>query len=774
MYHSDESKRMKGVTGVPNVRNGYSCAFVPSERLKEVIRYNQDLANSGKRNLYTADQRQLIYHWTDKANGVMPQTGEWSGDLKESYSLGDHAMRVDIGMGFPAYDQVPSHVNGYEATPESFALDYAFLLEHTPPRIHPYEHIVGEFHWEMNEIRKYHFGDYVHELGNKVSKLGAGGTSHGHTCPDLSIGLTQGWGGILARIEKNLATYTRLQHQEKSGYLRGLKTVCEAIIRYIEKYAKYAEELAEKAESEEFRKRYLQVAADCAHIAKNPPATYRQAVQWIQFAIMTDRMVGHGNGYGRLDLYLNPFYQKDIAEGIMTRQEAREYLAELFLKARGQHFSIGGRLPNGEDASCDMSFVVLESYDMIDDYNNLFLLWHKDMNPELFHYAADVITRHGASVPSFANYDLLVDCELRSGVTPEDANTVSVSGCQWFCIPGKEYCDQDVNSINFLDPMWRAMDRVIEQKIDQYDEFFKVLEEEFRRTAEALRIFKDAQYDVIDKVWPEMATSLNCHGPIERGVDITGRRGVDYQYTSTNILGLANVADAMYAMKKLVFEEKAYTMEQVRKATSENWKDNEVMRQRFLNQDKFGNDIDEVDEVYVKICDMIAEVLDNTYNNRGQQYRASLFQFQGHTCVDALPATPDGRLANEPLAHGVNPTAGRNTRGLMATANSVAKIHNYKFQGGSLQVEMQPKFFDGKEDMPSYVKNLVEAFFGRGGFQINFNIIDLEALRDAIDHPEKPEYQNIIIKVTGYTTRFLCLDRIFQEEFCGRNNYNSM
>jgi len=161
-------------------------------------------------------------------------------------------------------------------------------------------------------------------------------------------------------------------------------------------------------------------------------------------------------------------------------------------------------------------------------------------------------------------------------------------------------------------------------------------------------------------------------------------------------------------------------------------------------------------------------------NNRGQQYRASLFQFQGHTCTDVLPATPDGRLAEEPLAHGCNPTAGRNINGLLATANSVAKIKNYKFQGGSLQVELQPKFFDGKENIGDYIKHFTETFFEQGAFQINLNIIDLEKLKDAIDHPDDPAYRNIIIKVTGYTTRFTCLAKPFQIEFVGRNNYESI
>ena len=142
--------------------------------------------------------------------------------------------------------------------------------------------------------------------------------------------------------------------------------------------------------------------------------------------------------------------------------------------------------------------------------------------------------------------------------------------------------------------------------------------------------------------------------------------------------------------------------------------------------------------------------------------------------TDVLPATPDGRYKTEPLAHGCNPTAGRNTKGLLATANSLAKIKNYKFLGGTLQIELQPKFMDGKENMAEYIKNFTEAFFAKGTFQINMNIIDHEKLKDAIDHPENPEYQNIIIRVTGYTTRFVCMTKPFQIEFCGRNNYGSL
>lgn len=755
-------------------RNKYKSKFIPDARMQEVIKYNQGLAISGRRNLYTADQNQLVYHWTDKANGCIPQSGEWAPPKEESYSLGDHACRVDIGQSFPLYDQVPSHVEGYQASPLQWGKDYKFLLENSPAEIHPFESIVGEFHWEMNEIRKYSFGDKVHELGRIVRELGAGGTSHGHTCLDLTTGIHEGWTGTLARIEKSLEMYRRLDHPVKVEYLEGLKLVCEGVIAYVSKYADKAAELAAEATDPELKVRMQLVADDCRQLATGAPRTYHQAVQYIQFAVMSDRIVGHGNGYGHLDLYLNDFLVADLEAGRITKQQARDYLAEMFLKIRGQHFTICGRNKDGNDATCPASWIVLEAYDMVDDYNNMFFMWHKDIDKDIMRYACDVLARHGASVPTFCNYDLMRDVELRSGVDPDDAWKVAVGGCQWFCVPGMEYCDQDVNALVLLDPMWRTMDYAIENGCDDFEKFFGVFTEEFKKTTEALRVFKDAQYEVQDRVWPEMGTSLYFKGPIERGIDIVGHRGVDYQFTSANVLGIPNVSDSLYAIKKLVFEQKMYTMKEVRDACRENWKDNEIMRQRFLHQSKFGNDIDDVDNLLVRITDMIADVLDHTYNCRGQQYRPSLFQFQGHTMTQVLPATPDGRYASEPLAHGCNPTAGRNTKGLLATANSLAKIHNQKFLGGTLQVELQPKFFDGKENVAEYIMDFVESYLSQNTFQVNLNIIDLETLKDAIDHPENPDYQNIIIKVTGYTTRFICLAKPFQEEFVGRNNYEAM
>jgi formate C-acetyltransferase len=716
--------------------------FVQSPRIQRLAQRSRELAISGKRRLGTAD---------------MP--------------LGDHACWIDIGP-FPHLDQMPSRVHGYEPTGENWGRDYAFLVDHFPVAIHPDERIVGEIHWEMHMVRQYVWPESVLAVGRWADELGASGYSTGHTCPDLAIGLSQGWGGILERIRRSREKYLQLENQAKASYLSGLQMICEAAIGFIQRHAETARRLAQTERDPWQKQTYGRVAECCAHIATQPPRTYYEGVQWIHFAVLLDRVVGHGNGYGRLDLYLSDLYRRSRAAGELSDEEAREYLSEMFLKLRGQFFSLGGRDAELKDATNEMSFVVLEAYDLIGDYNNLGVMWHPDINRAFYDYACDVLARHGESIPVLVNYDLMRAAELRSGIPEEDAWKVAYSGCQWFCIPGKEYCDQDVNSINLIAPMKCTLAGAIERRIADFEAFYALFEAELTTTARAFRTWKNSQYELLGGLWPEMFTSMNCHGPIERGVDMVDHRGVDYQFTSVNILGIPNVADAFHAIRKLVFEERRYTLAEVQEATETNWVGREPMRQRFLNQAKFGNDLDEVDALLVRITESLARILGSMVNARGQEFRASLFHFQGHVYPESIGATPDGRLAHEYLAHGINPQVGRNTQGLLATANSVAKVDQRKFQGGPLQVELQPRFFDGKEGLGQCVRDFSDVFFRKGGMQINLNIMDLKKLRDAIDHPENPDYQNIIVRVTGYASRFICLSRAYQREFVERVNYD--
>lgn len=509
-------------------------------------------------------------------------------------------------------------------------------------------------------------------------------------------------------------------------------------------------------------------------MSERAPRTLHEAIQWIWFFQVAERMHGHGNGYGRTDQLLQPYFAKDIADGNITRQQARELVGEMYIKY-GSYTALGGRHKDLSDATNDMSWICLEAYDLVGGINHMGVMWHADMDKEFFKYACDILTRHGCGVPILVNYDILKASEVRSGYSEEDAWNVAYSGCQWYCGVGTEYNDQDVNSLVLIKPMQRAIDLAIECKAKTFDEFWDLYCHEVDRTADALVEFKDITYDWQSKVWPEMVTTFCMHDCIEKGKDCTDKGAVRYNYTSVNVLGVPNVADSIYAIKELVFDKKQYTLAELQSAIEVDWVDKEIMRQQFLNAPKFGNNNDVVDTITIMVSEQVREVLESKRNNKGFCYRPSLFQYMGHTYAGPMMgATPDGRLAKEPLAHGMNPMHGRNKNGILATVNSFTKLSFEKYQGGSFQIELTPDFFKAGTDKEKMMEAFAIAFFKKGGVQINFNLVDLEVLEEAMHDNDNPIYHDINVKVTGYSSHFVTMDKRFQKEFVERVNYTSI
>jgi formate C-acetyltransferase len=510
-------------------------------------------------------------------------------------------------------------------------------------------------------------------------------------------------------------------------------------------------------------------------LAAGKPETFEQAVQFIQLFQVVERINGHGNGYGRLDRLLIDLYRKDLSEGKLTRDDARNLLAELYLKYGGNYFSFGGREKDGSDATNEISWIGLEAYDMIGGYNHLGVMWHSDMDEKYYAYACDVVTRHGCGVPTLVSYDVMRDSELYSGYSYEDAWNVSYSGCQWYCAVGAEYSDHDLNSLVLIAPLLRAVDMAGMQHMEDFESFWHIYDGEVDKTASALVHFKNRVYEWQSRVWPEMVTTLCMKDCIEKGLDITAVGGARNAFTSVNVLGVPNVVDSLYAIKKVIFEEKKYTLNDLKKALSCNWQGDEIFRRTMLKQEKFGNDLDGVDAIYVRVAEHILKIFESKRNIKGFHFRPSLFQYMGHTYAGPmLGATPDGRLAEEPVAHGCNPMHGRNTEGVTATAKSLLKVPFRKYQGGSLQIELQPRFFDGQERRGEYIEKFSRAYMKNGGIQINLNVIDLEKLKQAVDDPQNPDYADIVVKVTGYSAHFVVMDREFQKEFVARVNYEAV
>jgi len=400
----------------------------------------------------------------------------------------------------------------------------------------------------------------------------------------------------------------------------------------VERHHDKAKKLAAETDDPALKESYEIVAENCFNIAYKAPETYHEALQWIMLYMIVERINGHGNGYGRFDQLLIPFYEKDKAAGRIDRERARELLGEWYLKY-GPHLSYGGRLQDGSDATNEMSWIGLEAYDMVGGYNQFGVQWHADMDPAFWLYCNDVVARHGCGVPALLNNDVMVGSQLRTGFDEAHAKETSYSGCQWYCVPGREYQDQDVNCIVLIAPMQRAIEIAIKQGVEEWDTFWGICCHEVDRTGEVLVDFKNEAYKYHAPLWPEMITSLCSYGPIEKGRDMTDFDAVDYNYPSVNILGVPNVADSMYAIKRGVFDEKKYTLKQLHDACECDWtgEGEEELRQYFLNLPKFGNDLDEVDAMAVQVSEQVREIMEAKHSIKGGHFRVSLFQFQGHT-----------------------------------------------------------------------------------------------------------------------------------------------
>ena len=445
------------------------------------------------------------------------------------------------------------------------------------------------------------------------------------------------------------------------------------------------------------------------------------------------------------------------------------------MKYGGNYFSFGGRDKDLKDATNEVSWLGVEAYDMLGGYNQLGVMWHKEIDPSFWRYACDVVGRHGCGAPTLVNYDVLRASELRSGYSEDDAWNIAYSGCQWYCSVGNDYCDQDTNSLVPLQPMFRTIDKAITKQVTDWDSFMGLFKEELDKTIHILVEFKNNTYHWQPKVWPEIVTSFCMHGTIEHGRDVTDVRAVHNNYTSVNVLGVPNLCDSMFAMRELIFRQKKYTLSELKQALETNWDGKEIMRQEFLNQPKFGNDIETVDQFTVELCTLIRSMLEDKHNIKGFHFRPSLFQFMGHTYAGPmLGATPDGRRAEEPLAHGMNPMHGRNKLGILPTMRSFTKLNYAEYQGGSFQIELHPSFFPSEQPRGQFVQAFADHFFQKGGVQINLNVVDLKVLEDAMHHPEKEEYKGIVVKVTGYSAHFVFMDRKFQEEFIKRVNYENL
>lgn len=693
-------------------------------------------------------------------NRVMESFAEGTSNNADFVKLGDQSVVIKSGKKFPG--KLPSEKKGLKYDQYNFAEDLASFYKQLPAVIHPDEDIIGEINWAFSDLRPRIFpeNEELEVLGEIAASLGSGGYPVTHTCADLSIGIKKGWGKILEELEDNGKKFKKSNNNASIKYNKASIKICRAIIEFIKKYAEEAKRLGISEKELEQKERYLKIHKICNNITTGPPRTFHEGVQWVWFYIMVERILLEGNGYGRIDQYLYPLFKKDIKKGLINRQQARELIAELYLKY-ATFYVIGGRNKNGDDATNELSWICVEAYDMTGTMIEFGVMWHSDIDKDFFRYACAVVARHGNGSPALVNQDVLRESEIYYGVKPEDAYNVAYAGCFWYCIPGKEWCCHDTLSVSGIKIFMNALKIAFKMNITDFSQLWNLYQIYLRESIKAMKELTDWQLKKIPDVYPELTTSLMTHDCARNGKDITDL-GVPYNCKVVQFSGIANIADSMLAIKKSIFEEKRITLEILEKALDADFKNYEDIRQLLLNNPKFGNDIEEVDSLAVEIADNFREILSGYETLDGHRYRPAFFSWAGHAYAYKLVgATPDGRKKEDPIAQGSNPMHGRNTQGLTATARSVSKLDFNKNAGGPLQLELDPSIIDS-EDPSRLIESITVPYFEMGGLHVYFNIVSEKTLKDAMVNPEK--YQHLVVRVTGFSAHYVQLDKKIQEE----------
>lgn len=684
-------------------------------------------------------------------------------------------LEIDCCLKFPPFDvkNLPSSKTGIQFNPVNWALDYEALVKAAPLEIFPFEDITGKLHWRLYTYRKrlYKNVDKIRKLRKKAWEKGAGALVWNRTCPDLSFGLKHGWSGIKEIVAKKQLQFEKEGKKKEAEYMKAAGIVCSAIISKIKEYSVAAKRLALAEVDRDRRERYEEISKNCASIANSAPKTFHEAVQWIHFFIMFDKVIGECDGpVGRIDQLLIDFYKKDIENGTLTKEKARDMLADLFIQM-DPWLTVGGRNKDMGDATNEVSWRMLEAYDSLKGFPcNFAVMWHKDMDEDFLNYACDVNVRLKSGAPMIVNHDMMRESLINQGIKKSDAWNVCHNGCGWYSVPGKQYLSGDWCSINLVICLMNALEKSNDKDIKTFEQFQNLYHKEVRTAAESLNELINAYLEETSDIWPEIVVSLCMPDCIEKGKDVSGG-GVPYYNATVQIIGFANAVDSLKAIEQAVFAEKKLTLDMLKKILAKNYKGHEDIRQYILNLPKFGNDDDRVDKLAVKVVDQLCEALKTQENSFGGSYYPLLWSHVGHVYIGKeLGATPDGRPAGQTLAQGGNPSHGSVKEGLTAHARSMAKLDFRRLDGGPLQMELDPAILKTKYP-EKQLANIIKSYFNLGGQHVEVNIHTVEDFIQAMKTPEK--YQNLVVRVTGFSSRFVALKEEIQKEIIARKRYST-
>ncbi|MCT4542327.1 MAG: glycyl radical protein [Vallitalea sp.] len=669
----------------------------------------------------------------------------------------------------------------------------------------------------------------------------------GHICVDYAKVLNIGFKGIIQEAYDELQNLTPRDNDfiKKRQFLQAVIISSNAIIIFAERFAREALELSKTITDKQRKKELLKIADVCSKVPANPATSFYEAVQsfWFVHAVIQIESNGHSISPMRFDQYMYPFFKHDIDNNKVTYDFAQELIDCVFIKLNDinkvrdeastkafggyplfQNLIVGGQTDDGKDATNELSFMCLEAsnHTRLSQPSISIRVWN--LSPDELLIKAAEISRIGIGMPAYYNDEVIIPALINRGLTLEDARDYGIIGCVEPQKGGKTEGWHDSGFFNIVKVLEITLNngkvngKQVGLQTGEFTEFmsFESFLDAYRKQMEYFVMLLANAENSVDYAHCERAplplVSSLVDDCIKVGKSIQ-EGGAHYNFTGPQGVGVANVGDSLEVIKRLVFEEKKITLQDLKKVLDSNfgedllnendedrllnkiimsevkrvlieqhkidsdeindyhlgtYNDGEYVRKMLINKaPKYGNDIDEVDMLAREAALIYCKEVEKYKNPRGGSFQPGLYPASINVAMgEATGPTPDGRKAFTPLADGVSPSAGMDKEGPTAVMSSVAKLDHFIASNGTLlNQKFHPSVLQGNEGLWDLI-NLVRSYFDKKGMHVQFNVVSKETLVEAQNHPE--EYRNLVVRVAGYSAQFISLDKSVQDDIINR------
>jgi pyruvate formate-lyase/glycerol dehydratase family glycyl radical enzyme len=594
---------------------------------------------------------------------------------------------------------------------------------------------------------------------------------------------------------------------DKSVELRAMRMCADGIVTFARRHAERAAELAATEPDPSRRAELEQVAEVCDRVPAQAPRTFWEALQaywFVHLGVVTELNTWDSFCPGRLDQHLWPFYQRDLAEGRITRERAKELLQCFWIKFNNQpappkvgvtaaesgtytdfcNINVGGLAADGSDGVNEVSYLLLEVIDemrLLQPSSNIQL---SRRNPDRFLRRAAEVIRKGWGQPSVFNADLVVEELLRQGKTIEDARAGGTSGCVETGAFGKEayILTGYFNLVKVLEvTLHGGVDPLTGQQVGAHTgdvTTFGSFDDLYAAFAAQLSHFLDIKIRanrVIERLYatwmPAPFLSLLIDDCVKNGTDYHAG-GARYNTTYIMPVGIGTVTDCLSALQEHVFADGAVKPSELLRAMKADFDGHEVLRLRLWNKTpRYGNDDPAADGLLRRVFETLHGLVDGRPNTRGGEHHLNYLSTTCHVYFGSkVGATPDGRHALTPVSDGISPVQGTDRQGPTAVLRSAARMDHARCGGTLLNLKFTPEVVNGERGL-DHIVHLVRGYFGMDGHHVQFNVVTADTLRDAQVHPET--HRDLIVRVAGYSDYFCDLTKALQDEIITRTEHRA-